>query len=241
MPSAVDSTKEAAMSLSDERRCPAPDAGVAAVDPDCIMDSATDEGRRSELLSRIAPTFNFNRVLYPPNSPVDWRGRLRTVADAFGRRERADRGIAAYDERAAALRRRLAERWAGATFTLLGSYEPGLVWVSDRRMHPALILSRDLGLTPVPVMPESFENRPNLSLERLDLLDSDLFFVRVEAAEEGAARDRAMLDGVQASPLWQRLPAVAAGNVVEYDAELFYASPLTAAAFLDLVEAALLP
>jgi len=213
---------------------------IAALRPDCIIDSAEADPRRYELLSEIAPTFNFNPVLYPRNTPVDWRGALLAVGDAFGRRERAEREIATYEERAAALRERLAERWAGATFVTLGSWQPGLVLVTDRQMHPALILAEDLGLTPAPVMPEAFDDRPNLSLERLDLLDADLLFVRVEAAEEGAARDRAALDGVQASPLWQRLPAVEAGNVVEYDAELFYASPLTANAFLDVVEAALL-
>jgi iron complex transport system substrate-binding protein len=214
---------------------------IAAVNPDCIIDSAEADLRRYELLSQIAPTFNFNPVLYPPDAPVDWRGALLAVGESFGRGERAVAEIAAYDELAAALRGRLAERWAGATFVTLGSWQPGLVLVTDRNMHPALILADDLGLTPAPVMPERFEDRPNLSLERLDLLDADLLFVRVEAAEEGGGRDRATLDGVQASPLWQRLPAVAAGNVVEYDAELFYASPLTAAAFLDVVEAALLP
>lgn len=215
---------------------------IAAVAPDCIIDSADADPRRYELFSQIAPTFNFNEVLYAPGSfKADWRAALLAVGDAFGRRPRAEAEIAAYEERAAALRERLAERWAGATFVTLGSWQPGLVLVTDRNMHPALILAEDLGLTPAAVMPETFEGRPNLSLERLDLLDADLLFIRIEAAEEGEGRDRAALDGVQASPLWQRLPAVQAGSVVEYDAELFYASPLTAAAFLDVVEAALLP
>lgn len=215
---------------------------IAALQPDCIIDSAGGgDRRRYDLLSAIAPTFDYTAVVSDPGTyRSNWRAGLLAVAEAFGRPEAAEDAIAAYDERAAALRERLAERWAGATFALLGSYEPGLVWVSDTQMHPALILSEDLGLEPAPVMPAHYDDRPNLSLERLDLLDADLLFVRVEPAEEGAGRNRSVLDGVQASPLWRRLPAVAAGNVVEYEAELFYASPLTAAAFLGVVEAALL-
>jgi ABC-type Fe3+-hydroxamate transport system substrate-binding protein len=90
-------------------------------------------------------------------------------------------------------------------------------------------------------VPETFEDQENLSLERLDLLDdADLIFVRVDPAPEGEGRDREVLDETLASPLWRRLPAVQNGQVIECDAELFYDSPLTARAFLDVVERSLL-
>jgi hypothetical protein len=79
---------------------------------------------------------------------------------------------------------------------------------------------------PGPPSPKNFKD----VLNRLN-------FVRSLGLE---GRDRQALDEVQASPLWQRLPAVQKGQVIEYDAELYYASPLTAKTFLGVVERSLL-
>jgi iron complex transport system substrate-binding protein len=209
---------------------------------DCILDSTTDDRKQYGRLSEIAPTFNYHKILCKgENYTASWKDGLRSVARAFGKEPRAERFIDAYEERAAGLRERLAERYPDATFATVGAYEANTVWVADTHQQPARILMNDLGLAPSDAMPNTFEGRPNLSLERLDLLESaDLFFVRVEAARKGEGRDRRVLDGVQASPLWKRLPAVRKGQVVEYDAELYYASSLTAEAFLDVVERSLL-
>jgi iron complex transport system substrate-binding protein len=210
---------------------------IAAVQPDCIIDSVGDhiEGRYA-LLSQIAPTFD-----YSGDQNKGWRDGLWAVARAFDREAQAEQFIANYDARAADLRARLAERMPNATFALIGAYEANTVWVSDLQMHPVKLLANDLGLRPAAVMPENSADRPNLSLERLDLLDDvNLLFLRVEPLESGEGRDRSIHDPIKASPLWQRLPAVQNGGLIEYDAELFYASPLTALAFLDTVERALL-
>lgn len=215
---------------------------IAALGPDCILDSTTDDEQQYERLSEIAPTFNYNKSLYKgENYTADWKDGLRSVARAFERESHAEEVIAEYEERATDLRERVAERYLDATFATIGGFEPGTILVTDTHQQPARILMNDLGLTPSDAMPETFEGRPNLSLERLDLLaDADLLFVRVEPAQEGEGRDRSVLDPIQDSQLWQRLPAVRKGRVVEYDAELFYASPLTAETFLDVVERSLL-
>ncbi|GAB4426612.1 MAG: hypothetical protein OHK0015_07670 [Chloroflexi bacterium OHK40] len=210
---------------------------IAALQPDLIIDSVGDyiEGRYA-LLSQIAPTFD---VSGPAGD--GWRAYLRAVAEPLGRAAQAEQFIAEYEARAADLRARLAERLPNATFALIGAYEPGTVWVSDVQMHPVKVLADDLGLRPAAIMPATSADRPNLSLERLDLLDEvNLLFLRVEPLESGAGRDRSIHDPLKASPLWQRLPAVQNGGLIEYDAELFYSSPLTAMALLDVVEQALL-
>jgi iron complex transport system substrate-binding protein len=215
---------------------------IAAVDPDCIIDSTPPEGDRYERFSEIAPTFNYSELQsVGEDFRSDWKGGFRGVARAFGKEALAERGISAYEDRAAGIKDRLAERWGGASFAFVGSYEPATVWVSDKGMHLDQIAARDLGLTPSEVVPETYNERPNLSLERLDLLeDTDILFVRIEPSRSGPGRDRKFIGPVQESPLWQRLPAVRKGQVVEYDAELFYASPLTAEAFLGVVERSLL-
>ncbi len=52
--------------------------------------------------------------------------------------------------------------------------------------------------------------------------------------------DSALLEQVQSNPLWARLPAVEAGNVVELDSDLNFASPLTAMTLLSEIERLLL-
>jgi ABC-type Fe3+-hydroxamate transport system substrate-binding protein len=78
-------------------------------------------------------------------------------------------------------------------------------------------------------------------MEQLPMLNEvDILFLRVEPLAEGEGRDQSVHGPLKASPIWQQLGAVQNGLVVEYDAELFYASPLTASAFLDVVEQTLL-
>lgn len=55
----------------------------------------------------------------------------------------------------------------------------------------------------------------------------------VPAGEATLDRDRAELDPFLSSPLWDRLPAVREGRVVEYPLEVYYASPLTALAMVE--------
>jgi ABC-type Fe3+-hydroxamate transport system substrate-binding protein len=163
------------------------------------------------------------------------------VARAFGRETLAEREISAYADRAARLRERLAERWGRATFAFVGPSSEAAFYITDKLMHLDQIVADDLGLAHSAAVPETYDERPQLSLERLDLLeDADLLFVRIEPSQSGPGRDRMLIGPVLESPLWKQLPAVKKGQVVEYDAELFYASPLTATAFLDVVESRLL-
>lgn len=217
---------------------------IASVQPDCIIDSTTDDREQYERLSEIAATYNFNKVLYGEGSLADWRRALRNVAAAFERESRAEQVIAEYEERAENLRERLAERWSGATFAVVGGGEPGTLNINYLASQPLIILSEELGLAPADFVPETYEDymeEGRLSLERIDLLrEVDLIFVRVEVSNEGSGRDRAVINPMLESLLWQRLPAVENGQIHEFDAELFYASPLTAEAFLDVVEESLL-
>lgn len=210
---------------------------ILALNPDVIIDSVGDyiEGR-IDLFMQIAPTLDVSKEY-----SEGWRTYLRTVAQVFDRTELAEAFITDYEIRAAELGARIRERYPDATFALIGAYEPGVVWVSDLTMHPVKILVNDVGLTPSVIMPATIAERPNLSMEQLMMLgDTDMLFLRVEPLPEGEGRDQSIHGPLKESPLWQRLPAVQNGMLIEFDAELFYASPLTASAFLDTVEAALL-
>lgn len=97
-------------------------------------------------------------------------------------------------------------------------------------------VATDLGLTPHPLVSPDFAGRVTLSLEEIGrLTDVDVLLVAVPVATDSLDRDRTDLDPALGSPLSQRLPAVAAGRVVEYPTERYYASPLTAPAPAQLL------
>jgi len=214
---------------------------IAAVGPDCILDqaSATDEARY-ERLSQIAPTFvfrDFDEVEGLEYGRPNWRHSLRTVGGAFSRRKVAEDFVAGYEARAEDLRERLAGRWSGATFAVLLPVPPNL-YVDGRESHqPCQILFEDLGLAPAPFLkPDSQE----LSPEKIPQIDADAIFLRLRPKEGSRERDREEAAPILNSPLWKRLPAVREGRVYEFDQELTYTGPLTAEAFLDVVERSLL-
>jgi ABC-type Fe3+-hydroxamate transport system substrate-binding protein len=212
---------------------------IAAVEPDCILDSVSDEAGY-ERLSRIAPTLfyeNTEEVEGIGWGRPDWRGSLRTVGGAFDRADEAERFVAGYEERAAGLRERLAGRWAGATFASVFPSTDHLRVQGSATSHPHRILAEDLGLTLAPVVTQEDQE---LSLEALPQVDADVLFLALFPREDSLERDRESAAPYTNSPLWSRLPAVRKGQVYEYDAELIYISPLTAEAFLGVVERSLL-
>jgi len=123
---------------------------IAAVNPDCIINSTPPEGDRYERLSEIAPTLNLDEA-----QEEGWRPYLRAAAEAFERETLAQHFIADYEERVAGLKERVSQRWGGATFAFVGSYEAATVWVSDKEMHLDQIAAKDLGLTPSDIVPET--------------------------------------------------------------------------------------
>lgn len=214
---------------------------IAAANPDCILDqvAADDEGRY-ERFSEIAPTFvfqDYEDVEGLEFGKPDWRGSLRKVGRAFGATEEAERHISDYEARAEELRGRLAERWSDATVATAYPYTDffGVYGRDASQVHQ--ILFDDLGLTPASVLKPDTQQ---LSLETLPEIDADVLFLALPPKEDSLERDREVAAPYLDSPLWQEIPAVQKDQVYEFNQELIYTGPLTAAAFLDVVESSLL-
>lgn len=217
---------------------------IATLNPDCIL--AIDPGEDVyESLSGIAPTFVYpftyeTEVDGETLQQFNWERNLRTIAGAFGRRQQADEYLADYQARTEDLSGRLAERWGDATFATVSFFNEQLSVSGYGVQTDSLILFEDLGLTPAPFVNPG---QQTLSLEEIPRLDAaDVLFLSVppRAAEGSLGRDREALAPLLDSPLWQRLPAVRNDQVFEVRQEATYVSPLSADAFLDLVERALL-
>lgn len=147
---------------------------VATLQPDLIVGASAQIKAVYPRLSQIAPT-----VALDTNQP--WQENLRLVAEVVGEPERAETWIMTFEQRLATLADTYREKLAGITYTT-AYYQPG-------RRQFDMILGRDLdqafegiGLTkPVEqtriiAQQENSLRRANISLERLDLIDTDLLF-----------------------------------------------------------------
>ena len=147
---------------------------VATLQPDLIIGASAQIKNVYSRLSQIAPT-----VALDTNQL--WQENLRLVAEVVDESERAEIWIMAFEQRLATLADIYREKLAGITYTT-ANYQPG-------RRQFDMILGRDLdqafqeiGLTRPPeqtriiVQQDNSLRRANISLERLDLIDTDLLF-----------------------------------------------------------------
>jgi ABC-type Fe3+-hydroxamate transport system substrate-binding protein len=207
--------------------------------PDLVLDSWDTEQDRYDLFSGIAPTVNFAPVLYPDDfAATDWQAAVEALGAAFGREQAAADAAGAYRDAVGAARARLgaARDLAFAGVNVLGG--DGAI-VIDAGQQVSRVAA-DLGLRPHPLVSATPADRVTLSLEELGrLADVDVLLLAEYPAEGSLDRDSAFLDPVVQSPLWQRLPAVQGSRVVTYPGEIYYASPLTSVAMVDMLGAGL--
>ena len=199
---------------------------VLGLEPDLILAQDSQQGDNYARLSAIAPTL----LLDEPDA--EWRDWYRGLGAALGKTDAAEAAIAAYDEKAAAIRAALAEQRPGETVLLLRVREKDMrVYGGARRSGP--VLYQDLGLTPHAMVPLD-EDHQEISFENLPELTADHIFIMVEDAEK--------MTTIEQSDLWQRLPAVQAGHVYKVNIEPWNQSvgPISFAAIIDDVAAALL-
>lgn len=160
-------------------------------------------------LARIAPT-----VALSGSTPLENYIEALTV---FGRGEQAQRDVAAFraEVQAAATRIDAASR----RVSLVTIYPGPNVALWFDGPSPIPLLLRDLGvqIRPDPAATAGLtirNGRAFISLERLPLIDGETIFLLQSYSIEG--EESAVAD-VQASPLWQQLPAVQSDRVVVLD------------------------
>ncbi|MEL6384278.1 MAG: iron-siderophore ABC transporter substrate-binding protein [Cyanobacteria bacterium J06626_18] len=147
---------------------------VATLQPDLIIGVSNQVEAIYPQLSQIAAT-----VTLDPSQP--WQASLRLVAEVVGETEQAEAWITAFEQRVATLTSTYRDAIAGTTYTTT-FYRPG-----ERRFH--MIAGHDLdqvfqqiGLTRPPEQAQIGSvtvgnlRRGDISLERLDLVDTDLLF-----------------------------------------------------------------
>lgn len=203
----------------------APDfEAVIGARPDLILGQRARFAAEASLLNAIASTL----LLDEPAG--GWRSFMLALSMPLELEGPAATAIAHYDDRAKALREKLADA-ADAETVLLMRVRQRDIRVYGMLRRGGLVLQRDLGLKPHHLTPPDRDN-VTVSAEIIPRLDADRLFLMVE--------DERRMGTIEAGPLWQGLPAVKAGRVCRVDIAWWNQSvgPVSFGRVLDDVAAA---
>jgi iron complex transport system substrate-binding protein len=146
--------------------------------------------------------------------PDDAQERMLALGEAFDRVDEARAELAALDTAIEAGR---AELGAGRTVSVVTVY-PGpsvAAWVGGSFDVPAMLAELGVAFSPTPdEVGDATNGRAYLSTEQLGLFDADTLIAMQSDAVEG---EEDAFAEISTDPLWARLPAVEAGNVIEID------------------------
>lgn len=183
---------------------------LAALEPDLIVGTEFNALDKAgyERVSEIAPTVIFE---YPGTER--WRELFEEVTGAVGRSEKAGEVMRRYEEALDQARR----QFDGSLEISFVRISDGASYILDTSQSFAGQVATEMGLA-VTEGPEGVGERPNeaifeVSIERLDLVTGDVIVLPRAWADE----EESSLDALSDQPLWQRLPAVRAGRIVEVD------------------------
>jgi iron complex transport system substrate-binding protein len=186
---------------------------VAGLRPDLVIGNVQRVEEAYAELSRIAPTVAYENA----GAGQDWRESVRTIGDVLGARARVDERLAGYTARAAEVAGRHAELIAGSTVALLRFTSSELRIVRGEIFGASILAHVGLRRPPSTDTPGPSATYVSLTEETVGVTgDADvlLYF----AGGGGSALDAAATaQRYQSGGLWQRLPAVRAGRVVELD------------------------
>lgn len=182
---------------------------LAALRPDTIVTTEfIAEQADADVLGAVA-----DEVVVIPDDP-DWRSQLRSLAGALGGGACADPLLDAYAEAVDAAGRAIPDDLRVSMATVYPG-ENLAVWVGGPANIPATFADAGVELVPgADAVDDVQGGRAFLSTERLGELTGVPLVLLQSSAVDG---EDAALDVLRSSPLWARLPAVAADRVLEVD------------------------
>lgn len=206
---------------------------IVALRPDLIIgDSYTHESLYPSL-TRIAPT-----VL---STHQNWKAHFLLLAEVTGRREPAAAMLKAYETRVADIREHVPE---DLTVSVLRVSPNGFqVYLDGPRAYAPYAVLAEAGIRrPAYETTQGLDFRKRPGWEELTALDGDILLYVVANGYDPQGDD-ALAAKVAANPLWQMLPAVAAGRAwrVQRSQWMGFRGVASAHAVLDDIERFILP
>ncbi|RYE10941.1 MAG: ABC transporter substrate-binding protein [Hyphomicrobiales bacterium] len=187
---------------------------VLALEPDLIICAAYDPDSEYWPLNKlktIAPVL-------PTNGDVHWRDSLNELAGWLGLEGNADGAVAEYDALIAAIKARHGDKLQQKQVASTQPDGGGLWLMNGTTMLHNLVLT-DLGANFVqPAAGQKYDNPTQITSENFAtaLEGVDGILLATTGTDE--------IDALNKEPLWQRLPAVAAGAVVASNGNVNYGS-----------------
>ncbi|WP_317231095.1 iron-siderophore ABC transporter substrate-binding protein [Clavibacter sp. MX14-G9D] len=184
---------------------------IAALEPDLILDTkGSGDQARYDRLSQIAPTIGIPEGA--DSYLTDMDDQVDMVAEALGREDQGDALLEAVDARFDEVEAAHSE-WKGRTVTAATKTSEG--WGAYIEGSERVSFLEELGFAQSPTiagLPKSASGfTADISSEQLDLLDSDVIVAFPIFIDKSVITD---------DPLWQAIPAVAAGHAVVIDGDL---------------------
>lgn len=172
---------------------------IAELKPDLIIMNIRHE-KVYEQLKAIAPTVMISDDI----NYVNWRGRFEQLAGWFGKEDKADEWLKAYDDKAAELAAQVKAVVGNETFAVLeaNSVHFGSYYVY-RTGGPGELIYDELELTPSSGVPEGVWG---------EVVDAE-YFAKIDADHIIFFSDEGTVGDTADSPVWQNLKAVKNGNV----------------------------
>lgn len=171
---------------------------IAALKPDLILSNVVRHKDLYDELSKIAPTVMAESI------GSSWKHNFQLFAEALGMSEKADRMLAAYEQRANKLGKKIGK--PGKVDVSVIRFLPGEIRIYQQGSYIGTILS-DVGLGR-PDTQDGDGLQKVISSERIKAADGDVIFVTTWGPKK-----KTQLSSVTDSKLWQRLDAVQAGDV----------------------------
>jgi iron complex transport system substrate-binding protein len=181
---------------------------IIALKPDLILGDAVIHGRAYDTAAQVAPT-----VLVDVQN---WRDYYATVAEVTGRKGAADEAFAKYEARAAAIKARMPDVKVSVVRLIPGGFQ---VYMDGPGAYAPFSVLRDAGVkrsayeTAAPGDTTTLK-RPDW--EALAVLDGDILLYIVGGGHD-VDPSGTLERETTSNPLWQALPAVAAGRAYRVD------------------------
>lgn len=179
---------------------------IVALKPDLILGDAFMHARAYDLARSIAPTVLIN--------VQNWKEYYALVADITGRQGEADSAFAAYEKRAADIKARMPDVEVSVVRIIPGGFQ---VYLDGPGSYAPFSVMRDGGVKRT-VYETSTDStvlkRPDW--EGLAALDGDILLYIVGGGHDDDPSGRLETETL-GNPLWQMLPAVAAGRAYRVD------------------------
>ncbi|MHA7966929.1 AraC family transcriptional regulator [Paenibacillus sp. CAU 1782] len=182
---------------------------VAGFEPDLILidNAEMASGGKYEQYAKIAPTYTVG-----DQANNDWRQELLIVGEVLNKSEEAKAALEAYERKASEAKEQIQETFGSPSAAVLWVTAKS-VYVVNPKLSSGAVIYEDLGFNVPATVQKATEgsdkNWTSISLEALAGLEADHLFI-VNTSEHSR-------DDLLSNPLWSGIPAVANGNLYDFD------------------------